>query len=58
MSNTPNTFAESMRVLCADDVRLRELELLNPVDELVSASVETLAELPESWPLLPEQLAP
>jgi hypothetical protein len=42
-----------MRGLCADQVRLRELELLNPVEELVHAIVDTLARLPERWPLLP-----
>lgn len=47
------TFADSMRVLCADEVRLRELELVNPVEELVHAIVDTLAQLPERWPLLP-----
>ena len=57
MNNTQKTFVESMRELCADDVRLRELALLNPVDELVPAILATLADLPEGWPLRPEQLA-
>jgi hypothetical protein len=57
MNNAPKTFVESMRELCADDVRLRELALLNPVDELVPAILATLADLPEGWPLRPEQLA-
>jgi hypothetical protein len=56
MNNTPKTFVESMRELCADDVRLRELALLNPVGELVPAILATLADLPEDWPLRPEQL--
>ena len=57
MSNTSETFVESMRALCADQVRLRELGLRTPVDELVPAILATLADLPEGWPLRPEQLA-
>ena len=57
MNNTPKTFVESMRELCADDVRLRELALVNPVGELVPAILATLADLPEGWPLRPKQRA-
>ena len=53
MNNTPKTFVESMRGLCADDVRLRELALLNSVGELVPAVLATLADLPEGWPSSP-----
>lgn len=56
MSNAPETFVESMRILCADEVRLGKLGPLNPVDELVPAIVDTLAELPEGWPLRPKYL--
>jgi hypothetical protein len=56
MNNTPKTFVESMRELCADDVRLPELALLNPVDELVPAIPATLADLPEGWPLRKQSL--
>ena len=57
MSNTSETFSQSMRALRADEVRLRELGLRTPVDELVPAILATLADLPEGWPLRPEQLA-
>ena len=50
MSNTPKTFVESMRALCADEARLRELGLREPVDEIARAILDTLAELPEDWP--------
>lgn len=52
--NTPSeTFAQSMRALGADEVRLREigLGLLVPVEKLVPAILATLDDLPETWPL-------
>ena len=39
------TFIESMRALCADEERLRELGLLTPVEELVPAILATLDDL-------------
>jgi hypothetical protein len=53
MSNTSESFVRSMRALCADEVRLRELRLglLAPVEELVFAILATLDDLPEHWPL-------
>jgi len=38
-------FIESMRALCADEERLRELGLLTPTDELVPAILITLDDL-------------
>jgi hypothetical protein len=53
----PETFAESVRAIFAD-VRFRELELLNPVEELERAIADTLAMLPGDWPLPRGDLAP
>jgi len=38
-------FTESMRALCADEERLRELGLLTPINELVPAILTTLDDL-------------
>jgi hypothetical protein len=51
MSNTSESFVSSMRALCADEVRLRELGLLLPVEELVSPILAVLDDLLQDWPL-------
>jgi len=51
MTNTlPSSLVESLRGIVAEG-RLHELDLLNPADELECAIADTLAELPEGWPL-------
>jgi hypothetical protein len=51
------TFIESMRALCADEARLRELGLLTPVDELVPAILATLDDLESGRPAVPLRAA-
>ena len=57
MSNASETFVQSVRALCADEVRVRESRLLTLADELVAAILATLNDLPEGWPLRTLRLA-
>jgi hypothetical protein len=45
MPMNTKTFVESMRALCADEVKLRQLGLLTPFEELVPAILATLTDL-------------
>ena len=47
------TFIESMRALCDDEERLRELGLLNPINELVPAILATLDDLESGQLVIP-----
>jgi hypothetical protein len=42
--DTTKAFIESMRTLCTDEMRLGELGLLTPFEELVPAILATLAD--------------
>lgn len=50
-------FIESMRVLCADEERLRELRLRIPSNELVPAILATLDDLESSQLVVPGRAA-
>ena len=47
------TFIESMRALCADEERLRELRLRIPTNELVPAILATLDDLESGQLVVP-----
>ena len=48
---------ESMRALCADEERLRELGLLTPINELVPAILTTLDDLESGRLVVPVRAA-
>ena len=51
------TFIESMRALCADEERLRELRLRIPTNELVPAILATLDDLESGRLVVPGRAA-